>query len=132
MRVLIILFFALLFSMNAKAEWIKVAESNYGQTFYVDINTLYEREGRVFFWELIDYKNKDEYGDHSAKIYIEGDCANYRFKWLKLSYHKYPMAEDKVANQIPSETLKNWQYPEMNSTSMTVLNYVCKNKGVTL
>lgn len=132
MRVLIILLFALLFSVNAKAEWIKVAESNYGQTFYVDINTMYEREGRVFFWELIDYKNKDEYGDHSAKIYIEGDCANYRFKWLKLSYHKYPMAEDKVANQIPSETLKNWQYPEMNSTSMKVLNYVCKNKGVTL
>ena len=85
MRILIILFFALLFSMNAKAEWIKVAESNYGQTFYVDINTLYEREGRVFFWELIDYKNKDEYGDHSAKIYIEGDCANYRFKWLKFA-----------------------------------------------
>ena len=65
-------------------------------------------------------------------MYFEGDCVNYRFKWLKLSYHKYPMAEDKVANQIPSETLKNWQYPEMNSTSMTVLNYVCKNKGVTL
>ena len=96
------------------------------------MQTILEQKGRVFFWELIDYKKKDEYGDLSAKIYIEGDCKNFRFKWLKLSYHKDSMGKDNAKNQEPSRVVADWQHPKRNSTSMKVLDYVCSNKGILL
>ncbi len=116
----------------AKADWTKVIENSNGQTFYVNMESILEEKGHVFFWELIDYNQKDEYGDLSAKIYIEGDCKNFRFKWLRLSYHKDAMGTDNVKNQQPSKIVADWQHPVRNSISMKVLDYICKNKGVTL
>ena len=96
------------------------------------MNNIIEQKGHVFFWELIDYSEKDEYGDLSAKIFIEGDCKNYRFKWLKLSYHKDEMGKDNAVHKKPSDLLAGWQKPALDSTSMLVLDFVCKNKGVVL
>tara|TARA_Y100001970_G_scaffold291587_1_gene429332 strand:+ start:1440 stop:1889 length:450 start_codon:yes stop_codon:yes gene_type:complete len=126
----ILAFFFYLFEANA--DWTKVTESNNGQVFYVNMLSISEEKGRVFFWELIDYKKEDEYGDLSAKIYVEGDCENLRFKWLKLSYHKDPMGKDQSQNQAPSKIVSYWQHPRLNSTSMKVLSFVCENKGITL
>ena len=129
---LILLIISKLFLVEAKAEWTKVTESNNGQTFYVDLQTIHEKEGQIFFWELIDYKFQDEYGDLSAKIFIQGDCSKLRFKWLKLSYHKDSMGRDMVVDQKPSKLVSQWQYPKTHTTSMKVLDFVCKNKGMTL
>ncbi len=129
---LIFLIISKLFLVEAKAEWTKVTESNNGQTFYVDLQTIHEKEGQIFFWELIDYKFQDEYGDLSAKIFIQGDCSKLRFKWLKLSYHKDSMGRDMVVDQKPSKLVSQWQYPKIHTTSMKVLDFVCKNKGITL
>ena len=96
------------------------------------IYEISKKKKDTFFWELIDYKFKDEYGDLSAKIYIKADCIKMRFKWLKLSYHKDSMGKDMVLDQKPSKLVAKWQYPKINSTSMTVLEFVCKNKGITL
>ena len=127
-----LILFIFFFLIESKANWTKVTQSNNGQSFYVDMENITESKGFVYFWELIDYKKKDEYGDKSAKIYIEGDCINFKFKWIKLSYHKDSMGKDSVKIQVPSNVVSDWQYPLKNSTSMLILNYVCKNKGITL
>ena len=127
---LVLLFYSYMTYVNA--GWKKVIESSNGQTFYVSMDSILEKSGHVFFWELIDYNKKDEYGDLSAKIYIKGDCKNLRFKWLKLSYHKFPMARDESEKQSPSKIVADWQYPRSNSTSMQVLHFVCNNKGIVL
>ena len=114
------------------AQWTKVTQSNNGQSFYIDMENITESKGFVYFWELIDYKEKDEYGDKSAKIYIVGECINYKFKWINVSYHKDNMAKDKVKLQSPSDLVADWQYPNQNTTSMVILDFVCKNKGITL
>ena len=128
--ILTILAFLLL--IDVKAQWTKVTQSSNGQSFYIDMKSIKENKGLVYFWELINYKKKDEYGDKSAKIFIEGDCINLKFKWIKLSYHKVDMGKDNVIPQKPSNLVADWQYPKKNSTSMIVLDYVCKNKGITL
>ena len=46
---LILLIISKLFLVEAKAEWTKVTESNNGQTFYVDLQTIHEKEGQIFF-----------------------------------------------------------------------------------
>ena len=42
------------------------------------------------------------------------------------------MAKDEVKVQSPSNLVADWQFPHQNSTSMIVLDFVCKNKGITL
>ena len=128
--IIIITLFA--FFKEVKAEWTMVTQSLNGLSFYVDMNNIKESKGQVYFWELIDYNKKDEYGDKSAKIYIQGDCINLKFKWLKLSYHKDEMGKGNVKIQPPSNLVAGWQYPKINSTSMVILDFVCKNKGITL
>ncbi len=125
-------FLFLAFFIEARANWTKVTQSSNGQSFYVDMQNITESRGYVYFWELIDYNRKDEYGDKSAKIYIEADCINFKFKWIKLSYHKDEMGKDKVKVETPSKLVTDWQYPIQNSTSMVILDFVCKNKGITL
>ena len=78
------------------------------------------------------YKEKDEYGDMSAKIYVQGECETFKFKWLKVAYHKKFMGRDIVKPGKPSELVSGWQFPSIGSTSYTVLDHVCKNKGLLL
>ena len=42
------------------------------------------------------------------------------------------MGKDNVKTQSPSNLVADWQYPIPNSTSMAILDFVCKNKGITL
>ena len=95
------------------------------------MENIKEARGFVYFWELIDYNKKDEYGDKSAKYTSEGDCINLKFKWIKLSYHKDKMGKTMQKFKIHQYS-SDWQYPVQNSTSMAILDFVCKNKGIIL
>ena len=44
----------------------------------------------------------------------------------------FSMGKDSVKIQVPSNVVSDWQHPLKNSTSMVILNYVCKNKGIIL
>ena len=119
----------------SKAEsqlWSKVIQGKNGYDFYVDIQTIQNYNNIIFFWQLINYKKKDEYGDMSAKIYIKGNCKNFQFKWLKVAYHKLLMAKDQVQEKKPSDIVAGWQSALPDSTSYAVIDYVCRNKGILL
>ncbi len=128
----------LLFLMNIivfnvfSSQWMQITKGQNGHIFYVDMNTINEKRKYVFFWQLINYNETDEYGDNSARIYIKGSCETFNFKWLKVSYHKKKMAKDQSKTTEPSEIVAGWQIPDKGSTSFAVLDYVCKNKGVLL
>jgi len=113
-------------------EWSKVTKGLKGHTFYVDMQQIKEEKNYIYFWQLINYEKADEYGDYSAKIYMKADCVKLRFRWMKLSYHKSFMAEDKSLLKKPSDLVAGWQSPEKGSTSFTVIEHVCKNKGLVL
>ena len=119
----------------SKAEsqlWSKVIQGKNGYDFYVDIQTIQNYNNIIFFWQLINYKKKDEYGDMSAKIYIKGNCKNFQFKWLKVAYHKLLMAKDQVQEKKPSDIVAGWQSALPDSTSYAVIDYACRNKGILL
>ena len=124
-----------LVSSIARADthiWTKVIKGKNGYDFYIDIKTIEDKDNSIFFWQLINYNKKDEYGDMSARIYIKGNCKNFQFKWLKVAYHKLLMAKDKVQAAKPSDVVTGWQSAIPKSTSHTVINYVCNNKGILL
>ena len=129
----LILVFIFLFCLNAKAkDWTEITKGQNGHIFFVDMENLNESRGYIYFWQLINYNEKDEYGDMSAKIYVKAECEAFKFKWMKVSYHKMSMGKDYVKPGNPSKLVSGWQFPSIGSTSYAVLDHVCKNKGVFL
>ena len=130
---IIIVLFALLVCLSTKAkDWTEITKGQNGHIFFVDMKNLYENKGYIYFWQLINYNDQDEYGDMSAKIYVKAECKIFKFKWLKVSYHKMLMGKDYVKPDNPSKLVAGWQFPSIGSTSYAVLDYVCKNKGLLL
>ena len=119
----VIFFFFFTFSLNAK--WEKVTQGLNGQDFYIDTEKIQESENYVYFWQLINYLQPDEYGDLSARIFIEADCKNFSFRWLYLAYHKEAMAADNAKVAQASKIVSNWQNPYIKSTSKAVLEHAC-------
>ena len=118
--------------LHAQEHWKKITTGRNGYVFYINILNIEENAKRVYFWQLIDYINPDEYGDMSAKIYIESDCINLRYKWIAFSYHKESMARDKAVQKKPTKNLSRWQIASPQSTSKAIMDYVCSSKGITL
>ena len=130
---IIIILFAFLFSLSTKArDWTEITKGQNGHTFFVDMENLNESRGYIYFWQLINYNEQDEYGDKAAKIYVKAECKVFKFKWLKVSYHKMLMGKDDVKLDNPSTYVSGWQFPNTGSTSYAVLDHVCKNKGLLL
>ena len=130
---ILILLFAFLVSLSTKSkDWTEITKGQNGHIFFVDMESLIESEGYIYFWQLINYNDQDEYGDMSAKIYIKAECEVFQFKWLKVSYHKMLMGKDYVKPDNPSKLVSGWQFPSIGSTSYAVLDHVCKNKGLLL
>ena len=130
---ILILLFAFLFCLSTKAkEWTKITKGQSGHIFFVDMKNLNESKGYIYFWQLINYNDQDEYGDMAAKIYVKAECKIFKFKWLKVSYHKMLMGKDYVEPDNPSKLVSGWQFPNIGSTSYAVLDHVCKNRGLFL
>ena len=130
---IIIVLFALLVCLSTKAkDWTEITKGQNGHIFFVDMEDLTESKGYIYFWQLINYNDQDEYGDRSAKIYVKAECEVFKFKWLKVSYHKMLMGKDSVKPTNPSKLVAGWQFPSIGSTSYAVLDFVCKNKGLLL
>ena len=130
---ILILLFSFLSCMSTKAkDWTKITKGQNGHIFFVDMENLNESRGYIYFWQLINYNEQDEYGDMAAKIYVKAECEVFKFKWLKISYHKMLMGKDYVKPDNPSTLVSGWQFPSTGSTSYAVLDHVCKNKGLLL
>ena len=129
----LILLFTYLFCLSVQAkDWTEVTKGQNGHIFFVNMENLNESKGYIYFWQLINYNDQDEYGDMSAKIYVKAECEVFKFKWLKVSYHKMLMGKDHVKPDNPSKLVSGWQFPIIGSTSYAVLDHVCKNKGLLL
>ena len=129
MKKLLLLLFSLLISFNSYGEWRKVTESiecpAKGDTYYVDIDTIKENGGYVYWYEMTDYFKRDEFGDMSAIIYLEGDCGLNRSRMLSGIFYKQPMCIDESVREIAKNP--EWTYTSPGKINAVVLNFVCKN-----
>ena len=121
--ILTTLLFTVLFSSPSYAKWTKVSENMSGDTFYVDFERIRKHGGYVYFWQLDDYLKPTKYGDLSDKMYRQGDCKLFRFKYLSLSFHKEPMGGGTGDTYSPKNP--EWEYPPPNSAQETILKTVC-------
>ena len=93
MKKLLILLFSILISFNSYGEWIKVSESVDGDSYYIDLDTLKERDEYIYWWQMKDYLKPNESETMSDKAYIQGDCELTRTKVLSLIFYEQPMGK---------------------------------------
>ena len=117
-----LIFSTFVFSSTTFAGWTKVARSVDGNTFYVDFERIRKHGGYVYFWYMTDLM-KPEDGVLSDKIYVQGDCKLFRYKWLSLSYHIEPMGRGN--GLIDNNPDKEWAYPSRRSAVDPILKSVC-------
>ena len=119
------LVFTVMFSSTSFAEWTKIATSELGDNFYVDLERIRKVDGYVYFWELGDYsKPVTEMMLQSGKRYFQGDCKILRYKILSYVYHKQPMGRD--IGEPSESNYKEWFYPSPNSVVEATLKTVCE------
>ena len=64
----------MLISFSSIAEWTETTGSIEGSTYYIDMDTIKERSGYVFYWEFTDYYKPDSEGFMSFEAYKKADC----------------------------------------------------------
>ncbi|MCE2870759.1 MAG: hypothetical protein LW714_05010 [Oxalobacteraceae bacterium] len=107
-------------SSPALAEW-KLIEFTDEAAFYVD--DFFERGPKTLIWELVDYKKPNKFGNLSAKILWEVDCAHSQMRSLMFSSHPYrmgigePLSMDKSAGE--------WEVPAEDSAHETIFVLGC-------
>ncbi len=118
-----ILLFTLMFSSTSYAEWTKFVKTFNGDIIYIDFDRVRKVDGYVYWWHLSDYLKPDQFGTFSSKVYTQGDCKLFRFKYLSFSFFKEPMGVG--AGKVDNKPDKEWNYPPPNSTQEIILKLAC-------
>ena len=124
MKKLLILLFSILISINSYGEWIVVTRNiTLGDIYYVDIDTIKESGGYVYWYEMTDYFKRDKFGDMSAIIYLEGDCGVNRSRLLSGIFYQQPMGISESSRETGKDP--EWDYTFPGQINAHLLDYVC-------
>ncbi len=91
--------------------------------YYVDFERIRKQGDYIKFRELVDLLKPDKDGDLSYKIYQQGDCKLFRYKYLSSTSFKQSMGEGYGADYNQPD--KDWRYPSPYSINEVVLKFVC-------
>ena len=125
MKKLLVLLFSILISFNSYGEWAKVASTKSGDIYSIDKNTIKEHNGFVYWYEMKNYKKRDEFGDMSSMVYMQGDCGINRSRPISGIFYKQPNLRKESARQTPENP--EWIYAFPGEINTKILDYACKN-----
>ena len=115
---------ALLMTANiASADWVRYADNEDGDDFYLDPATI-RREGHIrIVWEIQDFKRRDSLGELSRRGLREYDCKQQRLRSLSITFHSERMGKGKVL--YSSNATSEWNYFPPGSASAIALRLLC-------
>ena len=119
-KTLIILFFSLFIFSNSKAEWIKLFSINEGDLF-IDSKSIIRKKNKIFYNQMVNYREKKSNGILSFKTFSELDCKNLKIR--DLNYELFNKRMGKGKNLYNGKPSKKWKkYKE--GTSANFLNKI--------
>ncbi len=119
-KTLIILFFSLFIFSNSKAEWIKLFSINEGDLF-IDSKSIIRKKNKIFYNQMVNYREKKSNGILSFKTFSELDCKNLKIR--DLNYELFNKRMGKGKNLYNGKPSKKWKkYKE--GTSANFLNRI--------
>jgi hypothetical protein len=124
MKKLLLLLFSLMLSFNSYGEWTLTYGWDNGDSAYVDLETIKEINGYVYWWELKNFPSGEFEGNKSVMIYAQGDCEMSRYKTLSMTLFKEAMGQ----GESTSWDFNEWEYPRPDTQIYQVLIDVCTHK----
>ena len=119
-KTLIILFFSLFIFSNSKAEWIKLFSITEGDLF-IDSKSIIRKKNKIFYNQMVNYREKKSNGILSFKTFSELDCKNLKIR--DLNYELFNKRMGKGKNLYNGKPSKKWKkYKE--GTSANFLNRI--------
>ena len=124
----IFIFLYILSTVNCFADynWKKIGSSTRGDVFYVDLSTIKKVGNNVFYFELKDYVKPTEYGDLSSKVYMEVNCLNLSYRYLKDFYYIEPMGNGEPSTVF--DEVGEWKNIKEGSMGEDVGKFACNYK----
>ena len=93
-------------SFPCLGEWVQISKNSQGDTTYVDNKSVLIKGPYLHYWELLDYKNINQYGYMSSKIFKKVNCSSTSFQALQFISFTKPMGEGEIIkNHNPNEKL---------------------------
>jgi hypothetical protein len=123
MSKLLVLLFSLMLSLSSYGAWTKLIEDGDGDSYYIDFDTIEEKNGYVYWWQMRDYL-KPSKGNKIVKTLTKGDCGISRSSGVSYIFYKPPMigGEKDLYNPIKPE----WDYLVSGSVAKKLLDVSCK------
>lgn len=122
MKKLLLLLFSLLLSFNSYADWTYVGEDSSSDIIFMDLDTVKDSNGFVYWWYLAEY-NELNNGYMSQKVYIQGDCGIPRIKTLSNYFYNKAMGEDLAFSSNPPAP--EWTYLPPDTVGEFMLGVSC-------
>ena len=123
MKKLLVLLFSILISFNSYGEWTRIIGSADGEeTWYIDIYTIKESGGYVYWWEMVDYLKPDKFGDMSDKSYGQVNCSSMSYQYLQMIFSKQSMGQGEGSTITPTS---GWHFVPPDSVGGKMLDFVC-------
>ena len=123
MKKLLLLLISLLISFNSYGGLTYFGDNADGDTFYIDIETIKEHGGYVYWWRMIDLVKPTKDGTMSYRMYKQGDCGVNRYKVLSFNLYNQPMGRGNMEKITPPS---EWNYPIPESVSGVELTLICR------
>lgn len=102
------------------ADWFQIFSTNSGDLF-IDTESIKREKNRVFFQQLVNYKQKQPNGMKSLKTFSEINCNNLQIRDIGYETFKYNMGYGK--NFYSGKPKKNWKNTQQG-TSVHFLNKI--------
>ncbi len=125
---LTVILYSLIFSSVSFGEWTEVGESEGGDIFYVDFDTVRVRNDYIYYWKLQDYIAPRKIW-FSMKGYTQVDCNAFRSKTL--TYIAYTQSMGKGTGETVNRENPPWKYHPPNSVMNDEMTLICEQYSST-
>ena len=114
----------LLFSVNGFASNWKKFLGDDDDSYYIDVDSIKEQNGLIYYLQLTDYRDPSKDGDHSTINKWSVNCEEKKVVWLTLTFYSQPMGKGRITTVAnPNKIL----YPKPNTVAYDVMKDVCNN-----
>lgn len=121
MKKVLLLAGAIVAAVPAWAEWSPFS-STVDSNYFVDLSTARSNGSTRRVWVMNNYTRRDQFGDLSAKMLWQFDCADERVRTLQAHYFSEPMLEG--ASQATSGE-RPWRYISPNTPPARLAKQLC-------
>tara|TARA_A100001011_G_scaffold244650_1_gene252673 strand:+ start:299 stop:676 length:378 start_codon:yes stop_codon:yes gene_type:complete len=109
-------------SINGFAvNWKKVIVDRSGDSYYVDVENIKNRNGLLYYSRLEDYLEPKN-GDYSFIRKFKVDCTEGKRIWLSDTFYNKPMGKGNITGEINPKEIS---YPKPNSIGYVVMKFAC-------